>query len=466
MSEKRQLAIIGGGPGGYAAALRAAQLGIKPTLIENDRIGGTCMNYGCIPTKFLLSQTKLIQELKKNPGLDGLGDGVRLNWRRVQEEKRAVVERLVRGVEFLLQRNGVEVLRGRASVNGQKQVHFQGAGGERIFEAATIILATGSKPVDFPFLRPDGKSIITSQQALDLEDVPPAMIVVGAGAIGLELGSIFSRLGTEVTVLEIMPTILPGSDKQIVTRLERLLKKQGLKIRTEVRLEEGTLEKGKVLLKGTCLKTRAALEFRAEKVLLAVGRKPNSEVLGRGFAGLLDEGGFVRVDARLATEEPGLLAIGDLIGGKLLAHKAHHDGLIAAENAAGISARMDYGALPMAVFTEPELASVGLTEEEAKARGLKFQVGLFSLQANGRAVTLDSPEGLVKILAETDDRVLGGHILAPHASELVAEIALAIRKGLTLQDISATIHVHPTISEATMEAAWKAKGMAIHTLNE
>jgi dihydrolipoamide dehydrogenase len=372
----------------------------------------------------------------------------------------------VRGVEFLLERNGVEVLRGRASVNGQKQVHFQGAGGERIFEAATIILATGSKPVDFPFLRPDGKSIITSQQALDLEDVPPAMIVVGAGAIGLELGSIFSRLGTEVTVLEIMPTILPGSDKQIVTRLERLLKKQGLKIRTEVRLEEGTLEKGKVLLKGTCLKTRAALEFRAEKVLLAVGRKPNSEVLGRGFAGLLDEGGFVRVDARLATEEPGLLAIGDLIGGKLLAHKAHHDGLIAAENAAGISARMDYGALPMAVFTEPELASVGLTEEEAKARGLKFQVGLFSLQANGRAVTLDSPEGLVKILAETDDRVLGGHILAPHASELVAEIALAIRKGLTLQDISATIHVHPTISEATMEAAWKAKGMAIHTLNE
>jgi len=466
MLEKRQLVIIGGGPGGYAAALRAARLGIKASLIEKDRIGGTCMNYGCIPTKFLLSQTKLIQELKKNPRVVDLGENVRLDWRRVQEEKRAVVERLVRGVEFLLERSGVEMLKGKAILNGQKKIRFEGASGEETFEAASVILATGSRPADFPFLRHDGKNVITSREVLDLEDVPATMIVVGAGAIGLELGSIFSRLGTEVTVLEIMPTILPGSDRQIVLRLDRLLKKQGLKIRTAVRLEETHLGEGEVLLRGTCLKTQQALEFRAEKVLLAVGRRPNTEVLGRELAGLLDERGFVRVDARLATGEPGLFAVGDLIGGKLLAHKAHHEGIVAAENAAGLSAQMDYEALPMAVFTEPELASVGLTEEEAKARGLEFQAGLFSLQANGRAVTLETPEGLVKLLADSDGRLLGAHILAPGASELIHEIALALRKGLTLEDVSSTIHVHPTLAEAVMEAAWRARGMAIHALNE
>jgi len=466
MSEKRQLVIIGGGPGGYAAALRAAQLGIRPTLIEHDRIGGTCMNYGCIPTKFLLSQTKLLRNLQKNPRIDGLGDNVRLNWQRVQEEKRAVVERLVRGVEFLLHRTGVEVLKGRADFRNQKEIIFRDSSGERLFEPDKIILAMGASSVDLPFLKANGEEIITHREALDLEEVPPTMIIIGAGAVGLELGSIFARLGTDITILEIMPTILPGADKQMVLRLERLLKKQGLKIRTGVRLEEAILEGGRVLLKGTCLKMRAALEFRAEKTLLAVGRKPDSQILPQEFSGLLDRGGFIRVNSRLETERPGIYAVGDLIGGKLLAHKAQHEGIVAAENASGLAVEMDYRALPMAVFTEPELASVGLTEEEAKERGIEAQAGLFSLQANGRAVTLESPEGLVKILAGSDDRVLGGHILAPNASELVAEIALAIRKGLTLQDISSTIHVHPTISEATMEAAWKAKGKAIHTLNE
>jgi dihydrolipoamide dehydrogenase len=466
MSEKRQLVIIGGGPGGYAAALRAAQLGIRPTLIEHDRIGGTCMNYGCIPTKFLLSQTKLCQKLEKNPWIEGLGDGVRLNWPRVQQEKRAVVERLVRGVEFLLQRSGVEVLKGSADFKGQKEIIFHGSSGERLFEAQKIILAMGASSVDLPFLKANGKEVITHREALDLEEVPPTLIVVGAGPVGLELGSIFARLGTDVTILEIMPTILPGTDKQMALRLERLLKKQGLKIRTGVRLEKGSLEGGKILLKGTCLKTRTALEFRAEKTLLAVGRKPNSQMLPQEFSGLLDRGGFIRVNSRLETERPGIYAVGDLIGGKLLAHKAQHEGIVAAENASSLDVEMDYRALPTAVFTDPELASVGLTEEEAKERGIDVRAGLFSLQANGRAVTLGSPEGLVKILAATDDRVLGGHILAPEASELVAEIALAIRKGLTLQDISSTIHVHPTLSEATMEAAWKAKGGAIHMLNE
>ena len=466
MSEKRDLIIIGGGPGGYVAALRAAQLRKKVTVIEEDRIGGTCMNYGCIPTKFLLSQTKTWNELKHSPRIEGWKETVRLNWPGVQKEKRAVVERLVRGTEFLLERNGVEVLKGRGKLRSERAVLFQGPAGERELEAEKTILATGSTSAGLPFLKPDGSTVITHLEALDFEDVPRSLVVVGAGAIGLEIGTIYSRVGTEVTVLEILPTILPGTDRQMASRLERLLKKQGLKIFTEMRIEEGVCEAGRVSLRGTCLKTGQPFEFGAEKVLLAAGRRPNSEFLRHGFGQLLDRGGFVQVNARLETAVPGIYALGDLIGGKLLAHKASHEGMIAAENAAGGSAEMKYQALPMAVFTEPELASVGLTEDEAKAAGLQVQIGLFSLQANGRAVTLESPEGMVKIIAAQDDRVVGAHILAPFASEMIPEMTLAVGKGLTVQDVSQTIHVHPTVSEAMMEAALKAKGMAIHALNQ
>jgi dihydrolipoamide dehydrogenase len=249
-------------------------------------------------------------------------------------------------------------------------------------------------------------------------------------------------------------------------RLERSLKKQGLRILTEMRLESATHDNGKVRLKGTSLKTGQPFEFGAEKVLLAAGRRPNSDDLREGFGPLLDRAGFVRVNGRLETAAPGVYCIGDLVGGKLLAHKASHEGVAAAENAAGLRGEMEYSALPMAVFTEPELASVGLTEEEAEAAGIKVQVGLFSLQANGRALTLEEPEGMVKIIAGEDDKVIGAHLLAPFAGEAIPELTLAVRKGLTLRDVSQTIHIHPTISEAMMEAALKAKGMAIHALNQ
>ena len=466
MSEKRDLVIIGGGPGGYVAALRAAQLRKTVTLIEDDRIGGTCMNYGCIPTKFLLSQTKTWSELKNNPRIEGWRETVRLDWASVQKEKRAVVDRLVRGTEFLLERNGVEILKGRGGLRRERGVIFRGPDGERALEAGKIILATGSRSAGLPFLKTDGNAVISHLEALDLEVVPKSLIVVGAGAIGLEIGTIYSRVGTEVTVLEVLPAILPGTDRQMASRLERLLKKQGLQIFTEMRIEESVRASGEVSLKGTCLKTGKPFAFSAEKVLLAVGRRPNSEFLRDGFGELLDRGGHVQVNARLETAAPGIYAIGDLIGGKLLAHKASHEGIMAAENAAGGSAEMEYGALPMAVFTEPELASVGLTEDEAKAAGLQTRVGLFSLQANGRALTLENPEGMVKIIAAGDDRIIGAHILAPFASEMIPEMTMAVRKGLTVQDVSQTIHVHPTVSEAMMEAALKAKGRALHALNQ
>jgi dihydrolipoyl dehydrogenase len=466
MAEKRDLVVIGGGPGGYVAGLRAAQLRKKVTVIEEDRIGGTCMNYGCIPTKFLLSQTRTWSELRHNSRIEGLGGSVRLNWAAVLKERRAVVDRLVRGTEFLLARNGVEVLKGKGELRNERTVFFRGTAGELELEAEKIILAAGSSSAGLPFLRPDGETVITHLEALELDAPPRSLIVIGAGAIGLEIGTIYSRLGTEVTVLEILPNILPGTDRSMAARLEKSLRKQGLKIFTEMRIEEAGLENGGGRLKGTCLKTGQPFDSSAEKILLAAGRRPNSEFLQKDFGRLLGRGGFVQVNARLETALPGVYAIGDLIGGKLLAHKASHEGIVAAENAAGAAEEMTYEALPMAVFTEPELASVGPTEEEARSSGLQVQVGLFSLQANGRALTLENPEGMVKIVAALDDRVIGAHILAPFASEMIPELTLAIRKGLRVQDISQTIHIHPTVSEAMAEAALKVKGAALHALNQ
>lgn len=465
MAEKRDLIIIGGGPGGYAAALRAAQLGKKVTLIEEDRIGGTCMNYGCIPTKFLLSQTKLWSDFRKSLLVEGAGEKTGLNWRRVQEEKRTVVDRLVRGVEFLLQRNGVEVLKGRGELKSEREVVIRGEGREGSLIADRLILATGSRSSELPFLRPDGRDVITHLEALAFEDIPRSLLVVGAGAIGLEIGLIFSRLGSDVTVLEIMPAILPGMDRPFAVRLERMLKKQGLKVFTEMRLEESRRKAGMVRLSGTSLKTKEPFEFSAEKVLLAAGRRPNSEFLQGKFGSLLDDSGFVGVNNRLETSASGIFAIGDLIGGKLLAHKASHEGIVAAENAAGGARTREEDALPMAVFTEPEFACVGLTEEEARDSHGQVHVGTFSLQANGRALTLESPEGMVKLIAAGDDRLIGAHILAPFASEMIPELTLAVRKGLSIGDVAGTIHIHPTVSESLAEAALKAKGMAIHALN-
>ncbi len=465
MDTKWDLVIIGGGPGGYVAAIRGAQMRKKVLLIEKHKIGGTCMNYGCIPAKYLLHQTKVSKELKENRNFDGLPSEIKLDWTKVQQERGRVVERLVKGLEFLIRKNGVEIISGQASIKEAGKVSVQvEAKAEKVIDAEKIILATGSRPAELPFLRPNGKEIMTSREALELEVVPRKMVVIGAGAIGLEMGTIFQRLGTQVLILEILPTILPGSDKESVKRLERILKAQGLEIHTQFKLESSQLKKGKVVLKGTSLETRSPFEIEAEKILLAVGRNPNSEDLAETEI-TLDEKGFVRVNSRLETSLPGVYAIGDLIGGNLLAHKASHEGWLAAENASGAKKEMRYEALPMAVYTEPEFASVGLTEEEASRKGIKIQTGSFSLQACGRALTLGRQEGMVKVIADLNDKIIGAHILAPNASEIIPEITLAMNKGLTVQDISSSIHIHPTLSESVMEAALKVKNEAIHMLN-
>ncbi len=295
--------------------------------------------------------------------------------------------------------------------------------------------------------------------------MPKSLLVVGAGAIGLEVGSIYRRLGAEVTVLEILPGLLPGADREAAARLDRVFKKQGLKVLTQMRIEGATVGEAGVTLTGTSLKNGAPFSYAAEKCLLAVGRRPNTEELfDGGFSLELDRGGFIKVDARLETGAPGVYAIGDVIGGKLLAHKAYHDAVVAVENACGLDRRAA-AAVPMAVFTEPEFASVGLTEEEAVAKGLKVKSGVFPLQASGRAMTMDATDGLVKVLADGTDRVVGAHVVAPGASDMIPVLTMAVARGMTLAELEAIIYIHPSLSEGIGEAALKANGRALHILN-
>lgn len=466
MEKKFDIAVIGAGPGGYVAAIRAAQLKKSVVLVEREEIGGTCVNWGCIPAKFLLHQTQVFRELRENKFLEGPAAELRCDWKKVLEEKDKRVERMVKGIDFLLKRNGVNVVYGEAQLGPDKRIEVKSSEQNLVFEAGKVILATGSRSAELPFLKPNTREIITSREALDLGEIPGEVVIVGAGAIGLEMGAIFQRLGSKVNILEILPQILPGSDPEMARRLERLLKLQGVNIFTRMQIEECYVEDSRVHLKGICHKDQAAFEYGADKVLLAVGRQPVSESLRSLSPGIsFDKSGFVVVNSRLETGLPGVYAIGDLIGGKLLAHKASHEGMVAVENACDANKRMNYLGLPLAVFTEPEFACVGMTEPEAKEKFHKIKVGLFSLQASGRALIIGSQEGVVKIIADNDEHILGAHILAPHASEIIPEMAMAIVNNMKLKDVADNIHIHPTLSEALMEAALKARNESIHMLN-
>ena len=466
MADQRDIVIVGGGPGGYLAAMRGAQLKKRITLVEADRIGGTCINYGCIPTKYLLHQTKILKEVAGTKTLEGPVGEVRLNWPKVQQGRQTVVDQLVKGLVFLLEKGKVEIVKGTARLAADRTVVVRTAEGERTLAADKIIVATGSRAASLPFLKPDGRTVITSTEALTLPEIPKSLLVIGAGAVGLEMGVVYRRLGTDVTVLEILPQILPGSDKESVTRLERALKKQGLKIMTEMRIEAAEVADGEVTLRGVGLKTNAPFEYKAEKVLLSAGRKPNTADLFAGEPFLETDRGFIKVNPALETNVPGIYAIGDVIGGKLLAHKAYHDAIVAVENASGMSRTVDYAALPAAVFTEPEFATVGLTQEEAVAKGITVKSGVFPLQASGRAMTMEATDGLIKVLADESDKVIGAHVVAPGASEMMPVLTMAVARGLTLKELDRIIYIHPSLSEAIGEAALKANSEALHILNQ
>lgn len=466
MSKKTfDVIIVGSGPGGYVCAIRCAQLGLSTAIVEKDsNLGGTCLNVGCIPSKALLHSTELYHQAAHGEahGLEISKLGI--NVAKLMERKDKVVDQLRKGVETLVTKREITIFKGLGSFVSKTEIVVQPESGDREhIEGKHIVIATGSVPVGLPFLKPDGKQVVTSTEAIAFDAVPKSLLVIGAGAIGLEMGSVWSRLGTEVTFLEFLPTIAAGSDEDISKLAERAFKKQGMKFHTGTKVTGCRKLKSKVVI--TAEKQGKETKFEAEKVLLSVGRKPNTEGLGLDKIGLqTDEKGRVPVKL-FKTRIDEVWAIGDVIEGPMLAHKAEEDGVAVAEAIAGRKVHVDYSRVPNVIYTEPEVASVGLTERQARERGIDIKTGKFPLLANGRAIAQDATDGVAKIIADAkSDRILGAAIMASGASEMIASVVAHMEYGGSAEDLAGTIHAHPTISESLKEAALAVEGRAIHSL--
>lgn len=448
------LVVIGAGPGGYVAASKAAQLGMKVACIDKSYLGGTCLNVGCIPSKALLESSDLFYRAKKGLGHHGIGQGeVGLDLQAMMARKEKIVQTMTKGIEGLFKGRGVTHFVGTGQVLSPGSVAVQGSDGEQVLSAKHILLATGSTPVELSNLPFDGKHIISSTEALTLEKVPERLVVIGGGAIGLELGSVWSRLGAQVLVVEAMDQILPEMDQEMAQQLERLLKRQGLKFLLGAKAQEAAIKKGQVTLTiGADDQERVET---CDLVLVAVGRKPCSTGLGIEDVGVaINERGQVLVDAQGRTNVERIWAIGDLVPGPMLAHKAEAEGVAVAERMAGRAGQVNYEAIPSVVYTHPELASVGASEEAATAAGHEIAVGKHLFRSNARAHCMDDIDGLVKVVADAHtDQLLGMHILGPQASHLIAEGVLALEFGASAEDVARTVHAHPALSEVVGEAA-------------
>jgi dihydrolipoamide dehydrogenase len=460
------LVIIGAGPGGYVCAIRAAQLGLKTALVEKRHaLGGTCLNVGCIPSKALLESSDLYEAAREQAAVHGivLAD-VGLDLETMLTRKSAVVKELTDGVAMLMKKNKVTVLNGRGMLEAPHKVVVAGDGGDTEIEAKSICLAMGSEAIELPFLPFDGDRVVSSTEALDFSTVPKRLVVIGAGAVGLELGSVWRRLGAEVTVIEMLPTITPFADRQMSKALQRALTDQGMVFLMETRVIAGKVLKKSVKLSIENAKGETE-EISCDKVLVAVGRRPNTSGTGLAKVGVaLDEHGRVAIDDHFQTSVDGIYAIGDLVRGPMLAHKAEEEGIALAEELAGLPGHVNYDAIPNVVYTEPELAMVGRTEAELKEAGLKFNTGRFQFRANGRAKSLGQETGMVKILADKEtDRILGVHMVGPRVSELIAEATLAMEFGASAEDLARTSHAHPTLSEVVREAALAVDKRALHS---
>ncbi|MBA2245449.1 MAG: dihydrolipoyl dehydrogenase [Gemmatimonadetes bacterium] len=454
------LVVLGGGPGGYVAAIRAAQLGMTTACVEKeDALGGTCVRVGCIPSKALLDSTELFDQIRHKTESHGITVGEpEIDVARMHERKDAVVKANTEGVAFLFRKNKIEWVRGFGRLAGTDRVEVESAEGTRTLQAKNILLASGSVPVELPFLKFDHERIIDSTGALALPEVPGHLVVVGGGVIGLELGSVWLRLGAKVTVLEMMPTILPGMDAEIVRQADRIFRKQGFEIRTKTRVTGAERNGDKVTVS-----IEGADSIEADYLLVSVGRRAYTEGMGFEEAGIKLERGVIQVDERYHTGVANIYAIGDAIGGAMLAHKAEEEGVAAVENIAGKHGHVMYEAVPNVVYTWPEIASVGITEEQAKEREGEYRVGKFPFSANGRARAMGETDGLVKIIADArTDRMLGAHILGPRASDLIAELALAMEFHSSAEDIGRSVHAHPTLPEAIKEAALGVIGRTLH----
>jgi len=460
------LVILGAGPGGYVCAIRAAQLGLKTALVEQrPTLGGTCLNVGCIPSKALLESSELYAAARHRFAEHGIGvSGLALELPQMMARKGQVVRELVDGVAVLMKKNKVTVLSGRGVVTGRSQVTVHGESGEQRLEATSICLAMGSEPVELPFMPFDGERIVSSTEALSFPAVPERLIVVGAGAVGLELGSVWSRLGAAVTVVEMLPTIAPFADKQMSSSLQRALEAQGLEFRLSTKVTAAKVTTAGVAVTVANDKGESE-ELACDRVLVAVGRRPNSAGSGLDSVGVeLEAGGRVRIDDRFRTNVEGIYAIGDLVRGPMLAHKAEEEGIALAELLAGKPGHVNYDAIPNVIYTEPELAMVGRTEAELKEAGIAFNTGRFMFRANGRAKSLGLLDGMVKILADKEtDRILGVHMVGPRVSELIAEAVVAVEFQASAEDIALTSHAHPTLSEVVREAALAVGKRALHS---
>ena len=454
--------IIGGGPGGYVAAIRAAQLGLRTACVEmRATLGGTCLNIGCIPSKALLQSSENYHEVLGSFKDHGINvQGVTLDLARMQARKGEVVAANVNGVAFLFKKNKVDWLKGAGRISAQGQVTVD----DRVYAAKHIVIATGSESIPLPGVTVDESRIVTSTGALELDSVPKRMVVIGGGYIGLELGSVWHRLGAEITVVEYLDRLVPGMDGEIGKTFERVLGKQGIKFRLSTKVTGAVASETGVDLTIEPAKGGATETIHADVVLVSIGRRPFTKSLGLAEAGVaLDERGFVKINAHYRTNVEGIYAIGDVISGPMLAHKAEEEGVAVAELIAGQAGHVNYGVIPGVVYTWPEVASIGATEEMLKRDGVAYNVGKFPFTANGRARAMGSTDGFVKILADKrTDRVLGAHIIGPDAGTLIAEIATAMEFGASAEDIARTCHAHPSLSEAVKEAALAADGRAIH----
>ena len=453
------LIVIGAGPGGYVAAIRAAQLGLNVACVEKEELGGTCLNVGCIPSKALLESSELFHQAETSLEVHGVkASNVELDLPGMMARKAGIVKKMTGGIRGLFRKNKVTHLEGLGKLAGDGKVDV---GGE-IYTAEHILIATGSSTIELPSLPYDGEYVIGSTEALALDSVPEKMIVVGAGAIGLELGSVWKRLGAEVQVVEFLDRITPPMDRELSNGLQKLLEKQGLSFAFETLAQSAEVVDGKVnveLKQGDEITTKTC-----DRLLVAVGRKPNTEGLGGEDVGLeMDDKGRILVNEKFETNVSGVYAIGDVIPGPMLAHKAEEEGVAAVELIAGKAGHVNYDAIPNVVYTHPELASVGLNEEEVKEQGIPYKVGKFPFAANGRAHSLEATDGQVKIIAhEKTDRVLGVHILAARASDMLAEAVLALEFSASAEDLARTMHAHPTMPEAIKEAALAVEKEAIH----
>src|SRR6267378_80758 len=459
MAGSFDVVVIGGGPGGYVAALRAAQLGAATAIVEKDRMGGTCLVRGCIPTKALLQASELYTMAREGAAFGLVADNVGFDWSAAQKRKGSVVDQLVKGVEGLLKAGGVTSYTGSARLAGKGLVDVAG---ERL-QAKDIVIATGSAVVRIPL--PGAELTIDSDQILELKEVPKRLAVIGGGVVGMEFAAMFAALGTKVAVFEMLPQVLPMVDADLVAAYAKHLAGLGGEIHTNAKVEEVAKNKGGLQVRFSSGGEGGSVD--ADQVLLAVGRVPYTQGLAAEKAGVKLERGRVVVDEHLHTSADGVWAIGDVIGGIMLAHVASYEGLCAIDNIVGHANRTpDYHAAPNCVYTEPEIAHVGLGEKEAKDKGLDVKIGKFPFAASGRALTLGQSEGFVKVISDASSgRILGAHIVGPRATDLIAEATLAIQNGLTLEQVDLTIHAHPTLPESLMEAALAAQGRAIHIPN-